>query len=261
MKSLYLTILCLILTLNVFSQLSKQFYLEAGYSNQIVQDKGHSPLSYQGDGLFFGLSSFADKTHYRLFRGIQYGSNSISSGTGEGINYELNRANRTNVLGHYGILRKTSFKKIDLSWGAQLSGMLDYIAFNQKANNLIGYELNFTLNPAIHAEYGLNEKLKLSFSGNIPVLGYSIRPEALGLFPMRNFDLDLAQILTGGSLVSLHNYFSLSTRTSLHFPVKHIPLVIFYDYSGGVNNSSERKAYSTNKIGLQIPLVFKLKKQ
>lgn len=261
MKTLNLTLFFVLLSMVLIGQTQKNFHLETGYSGQIVQDKGHSTLSYTGNGLFFGLASAAEKTNYRLFRGLQYGSNFISSGTGEGTNYDLNTAKRTNFIAHYGYLRKTQLKKIDLFWGAQLGGTLDYISYNQKANNLIGYELSLSLNPTIQAEYALNDKLKLSFGGNIPLLGYSIRPEALGLFPLKNFELDLGEILTGGSFISLHNYFTLNTRTTLHIKVKHMPLALFYDYAGGVHTSRERKAFSTNKFGVQIPLVFKLKKQ
>lgn len=261
MRAIKVFLIFFLLSMGVNGQSLRHFHVETAYSTQVVQDQGHSPLPYHGNGLFLGISNFKLKNKFRFSGSIGYGRNKISSGAGQGTNYELNTAHRTNVLAHCGLLKKSSMEKLSFFWGAQIHGSLDYIVYNQKANNLIGYELSISIDPAIYAQYALNKKIQLSFQGHVPILAYTIRPEALGLFPMKDFDLDLREVLTGGSIVSIDKYFNLNTRSAIHFPIKNVALVFFYEYSGGINTSRERKAFSTSKFGLQIPLVFKIKKQ
>lgn len=236
------------------AQDKKWLDLEAGVALHRLQDLGHSPLVYKGQALFYGatLNKQTDRFYSNLHLSIA-GSELQPSLSNE-VNYDLNLANRNNIYGSYSLLKTSHHDKLDIAYGGAFAVFFDYIPFNHSANNLVGYELNISLNPAVQVSYKHSDKLKFSFSGSIPLFAYSIRPNSLGLFPLDDFEAELISILGGGNFVSINKLFHLHTRIASEISIKEKHLCLFYDYMGGVNNVSERKGFSNHKIGIQIPL-------
>ena len=93
----------------------------------------------------------------------------------------------------------------------------------------------------------------------MPLLSYTVRPEDLGLFKMRDFEAEIIDILLDGKLVSINNLLEVQGKAVFNWQIKNRTIRIYYRYLGGRNQYSTRKAYSMHTAGFQIPFNLKSK--
>lgn len=244
---------------SVHAQSENIFGVETGLAIHNVQDLGHSPLIYKGQALFFGANYNREKENSISELKLSSSSAEVVPSVSASPNYKLNIGERQIVHGSYSWLKRKNFDQLQIAYGGSFAVLYDFITYNHSANNLVGYELNLSLNPTILLSYDLTEKFGVSLMGSIPLLGYNIRPNPSGLFPLKDLDVDMGAILSGGHLVTVNEVFSLHSRITASVTLWSRQFSFFYDFFGGINQMVQYKGFSLHKLGLQIPLNIKLR--
>ncbi|MEL6538942.1 MAG: hypothetical protein AAFQ98_26230 [Bacteroidota bacterium] len=247
--------LLLVLSVPVCAQVGWQYGVGVGGQRHALQDAGHSDLLYTGSNLSF-------QTEIRRLGEASYQelSGSFSSATltpklEMPAAFVIGTADRTWVGVQYRYVRQQS-AGADLSWGwgGQVGGYLDLAQYNHPGNNPFGYELSFTLNPYVEATYSLNDRWKLAGHATVPIVGYSMRPTYLGLFPLENLELDISTALASGGLGLPNQLFYLDTRFEVVRMGKkpNREMRLFYQYMGGMNRIVEAKGHASHSVGLSF---------
>lgn len=235
------------------------FDVETGLNNYMVQDIGHSPFIYAGQSICYGATINRQGERFLSSLHASITSSELEPRKKIENNFDLNAAYRNTIYSYYSVLRNKHDTKFHLSYGGSVSTWFDLMPFNNNGNNPLSYELSITINPIISLGYRISNWLEISVTESLPLAGYSIRPEALGLFPMNNFELSMGELLLGGSFVTLNKLFTVHTKFNSEFTIRKMKIAAFYEYIGGVNKVSERKAFSSHLIGIKLPLKFRWK--
>ena len=256
-NSLILLLLFSFWAFNGYSQGEKVINIQIGMNFQNLLDQGHSPLVYTGAGVSPGFS-FYKKNDSKL-HGLSFqimGAN-LEARLEKAFDYQLNSASRQAYHFSWFYMKKLPTNRVNIYLGGKAAILYDLVNYNHQANNPTGYELSISVNPAIYADYPIASFLTVSIEGDIALLAYNTRPYPLGLFPLEDFDVDMNEVLFGGSLVSFNKVFQVHSRATLEWKLKHKQVNLFFDFQGGINTLSERREYTFSQVGLEIPLFLK----
>lgn len=251
--------LCLLLlwscTGGLFAQKSQQIDLHAGMALHAIQDLGQSPFMYTGSGLMYGAAYSSEQANRISGLHFSFGKADLQMQMENEPAIVTNTAARSTARAGYHHLRKLPVEKLDIFVGGELFGFYDFVPFSHAANNLVSYELTFSVSPMVMLAYEISSHFKLGFQASTPLASFSMRPLDNGFFPLKDFDIDAAGIIENGRFASLNNILALNTRTTLTISPKEAKsFTLFYAYNGGVNRVMERKGFATQTFGLEIPI-------
>lgn len=244
----------------MIAQSQRQADLSVGLTSQIFQDQGFSTLAYQGTMPTLGLSLSGQKPDKQWLLEGAFSRGSLSPSLENPASFVVGEANRLFSRLHYGQTFKVIEEgKLTAFAGVGLVGYLDLTTFNHMGNNPFSYELAFSIVPEAQASYQLSNRFSLTGGLMLPLLSYSIRPEAFGLFPLEDLDLDLGGIFANGRISSFDKVFFVGSQLSAAYHRQNGDelLSLSYRYFGGINRSVEPKGWSNHALVISLPFYHK----
>jgi hypothetical protein len=201
----------------------RYFFLGLGIPLATVRDEAHSPLKYQGFAPTFRLG-------FENINGdfVSRITASASLGTAKpktrpkpermlsGMEISTFQINYT----YYSILN--TYKKTD--WNSYLGGAatltFDLRSYNLPSNNLLGYQVNFSLNLGGFSQKQMSDRTRFSYEIFTPIVSYAMRPNYVGMIPTKGGNINPQNIFLNGRLVTIDKLFRLYNRFSLDQQIK-----------------------------------------
>lgn len=201
----------------------KYFFLGLGLPLVTVRDEAHSPLKYKGftPTLRLGFENINGDFVSRM-------TVSTSIGTAKpktrpkperpisGMTISHIQINYT----YYSILNAYSKEGWNRYVGGAATLTFDVRSYNLPSNNLMGYQVNFSLNAGGFIQKQLNDKCRFNYEAFTPLMSYSLRPTYLGMLPMKGSDINPKNVFLNGKIVTVDKLFRLYNRFSCDQQIK-----------------------------------------
>jgi hypothetical protein len=121
---------------------------------------------------------------------------------------------------YYTILNTYSKKDWNQYLGGAVTVTLDLRSYSLPSNNLLGYQINFSLNAGGFVQKLVNDKNSINYEVFTPLLSYSLRPTYLGMLPIKGSDMNPLTIFSNGKIVTVDKLFRLYNRFSVDQQIK-----------------------------------------
>jgi hypothetical protein len=265
MKIRQFLIICSIITTSLSAQDIKPpresyFFLGIGLPLVKVRDEAHSPLMYRGfiPTLRLGHESINGDYVSRMTVSASFGTTKPKT-----------RPKPERVLSSmemsYLQLNYTYYSRLYTyhteGWNQYLGGALtltlDTRSYNLPSNNLIGYQVNMSLNVGGFTQKQLKNAWRYNYEIFTPVVSYSLRPTYLGMLPMTGADIKPKSFFSNGKIVTVDKLFRLYNRFSFDEQVKsYRQRRLFYSWDFQSNTVS--KPLKSIVTGIGYEMLFKM---
>jgi hypothetical protein len=261
---LFLTFILTISTLLTAQDLKppreNYFFLGFGLPLVTVRDEAHSQLNYRGFGptFRFGFENINGDFVSRLTVSTVLGRTKPKTKPKpeqmlSGMDISNIQVNYT----YYTILN--TYSKAD--WNRYLGGAatvtLDLRSYNLPSNNLLGYQINFSLNTGGFVQKQLTDKNRFNYEVFTPLLSYSLRPTYLGMLPIKGSDMNPWTIFSNGKIVTVDKLFRLYNRFSFDQQIKPYRAHRLF-YSWDFHSNTITKPLKSVMGGFGYEALFKL---
>jgi hypothetical protein len=199
------------------------FFLGLGLPFVKVRDMANSPQTYTGvvPTLRLGYESNNSDRVLRAFVSASFGSTSPKSKPKtDRIISNMDFSNLQVNFAYYKSLNRNSTEGVNAYLGGGLSLYLDMREYNLPSNNIIGYMVNSSLNIGSFLQRNVDDKWHFNYEGFFPILSHSMRPNYIGMLPMKGEDFSPKKVLSTGSFVTLNKYFRFYNRFSFDQKIK-----------------------------------------
>jgi hypothetical protein len=192
-------------------------YLFLGFNIPLVKvrDLAHSPLLYKGftPALRLGFERLNEKYVSRISVSASFGQarpkmqqkKERHLSVVEVSNVQLNFA-------HYAILDKYDTEGWNRYVGGALTFTFDTRNYNLPSNNLFGYQANVSLNGGGFVRKKISNTWQFNYEAFTPVLSYALRPNYLGMLPLKGGDFSPKNVFTNGKIVTFNKLFRFYNR-------------------------------------------------
>jgi hypothetical protein len=236
------------------------FFLGLGVPLVTVRDEAHSPLKYSGFAptLRVGFENINGDFVSRISVAASFGlakpkTSPKPSQTLSGMEISTFQVNYT----YYAIIN--AYKKEE--WNRYLGGAatltFDLRSYNLPSNNLLGYQVNFSLNAGGFLQKQLNDKGRFNYEVFTPIISYSLRPNYLGMLPTKGSDVNPQNVFLNGKTVTVDKLFRLYNRFSYEQQIKPYRAHRLF-YSWDFHNNTISKPIKSVMGGLGYESLFKM---
>jgi hypothetical protein len=236
-----ITVLCISLTYNILAQdltakNNTYFFLGLGVPLVKVKDLAHSPLTYRGIAPTLRVGYESNTTGYlsRISFSASFGSaNPKSKPKAERTLSSLMMTNVQFNFAYYKQLGTFSTEGDNSYLGGNFSFYLDMRDYNLPSNNLTGYMINTSLNVGGFYQNKMSDKWRLNYEAYTPLLTYSLRPNYIGMLPLKGEDFSPKKILSTGRFATFDKFFRFYNRFAFDQQIKTYRsrrLSYFWDY-------------------------------
>ncbi|HAP60533.1 MAG TPA: hypothetical protein DCR93_13900 [Cytophagales bacterium] len=247
--------LLLVLTVPSWAQVGWQYGIGVGGQRHALQDAGHSDLVYTGTNLSLQAEVLRIREQARQEFTGSFSAATLTPVLENPASFVLGTADRNWTTAQYRYVRSyTPHAALSWGWGGQVGGFLDFTTYNHSANNPVGYELSFSINPYAEARYRLSDRWQMAGHLTVPLVAYTLRPSPLGFFPLGNLELDVAEVVSTGGVALPNRLFFVDTRWELvrMNEAKDREIRLFYQYLGGMNRVIETKGHTQHSVGVSF---------
>jgi hypothetical protein len=242
------------------------FFLGLGLPLTTIRDEAHSPLKYRAftptlragleniNGDFISrLSISASMTIPPMFGSAKPKTRPKPEGT-------LSSMELSNVQINYAYYSSVnSFSKA--GWNPYLGGVatmtFDLRGYNLPSNNLLGYQINFSLNAGGFVQKQMNDKSRFNYELFTPLVSYSLRPTYLGMLPTKGSETNPKNVFLNGKIVTLDKLFRLYNRLSIDQQIKPYRARRFF-YSWDFHSNTISKPLKSVMGGVGYESLFKI---
>lgn len=196
---------------------SVYFFLGIGLPIMKVRDQGHSPLKYQGflPTLRIGYEQINESYVSRVVVSASFGMTSPKNKPRPQQTISNAEVNQLQI--NYSYYKHISQYSPN-GWNTYLGGVftitMDLRNYNLPSNNLLGYQINASLNPGSFIQKNLDDKWRFNYEAFTPVLSYALRPSYMGMIPMKDGDFNAKSVLSNGKIVTVNKLFRFYNRFS-----------------------------------------------
>jgi hypothetical protein len=240
-----LTVLCICLTYNAIAQdlsgnNNTYFFLGLGVPLVKVKDLAHSPLTYRGITPTLRVGYESNTTRYlsRISFSASFGSaHPKSKPKAERTLSALMMTNVQINFAYYKRLGTFSTEGGNSYLGGNFSFYFDMRDYNLPSNNLTGYMVNTSLNVGGFYHNKMSDKWRFNYEAYTPLLTYSLRPNYIGMLPLKGEDFSPKKILSTGRFATFDKFFRFYNRFAFDQQIKTYRsrrLSYFWDYHWNV---------------------------
>ncbi len=199
------------------------FFLGVGLPIVKIRDEGYSPLKYQGwtPTLRLGYERISKISVSRIAVSASIGAAKPQSSPK--VQQNLSSADVTNIQFSYAYYRRSGAYNTE-GWNSYLGGALtltfDVRNYNLPSNNLVGYQTNASLNLGAFAQNKLSDTWRFNYEVFTPIISYALRPNYLGMLPMKGTDFNAKNVFSNGKVVTVNKLFRFYNRLSFDQQIK-----------------------------------------
>ena len=265
MKAWSIFFFTIIISINIQAQdpqLPRQvyFFLGVGLPIMKVKDEGHSPLKYQGWTPTVRLG-------YEAISKTEVSRIAISAGLGVAKPYSKPKAQRnpsstdvTNIQFSYAYYTRSGAYDTE-GWNTYFGGALtvsfDIRNYTLPSNNLVGYQANASLNMGAFAQNKLSDQWRFNYEAFTPIISYTLRPNYLGMLPMKGTDFNAKNVFSNGKIVTMNKLFRFYNRLSFDQQIKDYRQRRLY-YSWDYHSNTVSKNLKSVSGGFGYESLFKM---
>ena len=222
MKKTLILFLILSFSLSLKGQNSKvprpvYFFLGIGLPIIKVRDEAHSSLKYQGfmPTLRVGYEEMTQNHVSRIAVSASFGT--ASPKTNPKLQQNISNLEVNNIQVNYTYYQRSGAFDTE-GWNRYLGGAftmtIDMRSYNLPSNNLLGYQVNASLNIGGFVQKKLDAKWRFNYEAFTPILSYALRPSYMGMIPMKGGDFNAKSVFTNGKIVTINKLFRFYNRFS-----------------------------------------------
>ena len=222
MKKTVLLILTLSLTFYLKAQDPKPprdvyFFLGIGLPIIKVRDEAHSSLKYQGfmPTLRVGYEEINQNYVSRIAVSASFGT--ATPKTTPKPQQNISNLEVNNIQVNYTYYKRSGAFDTE-GWNRYVGGAftmtIDMRSYNLPSNNLLGYQVNTSLNIGGFIQKKLDAKWRFNYEAFTPILSYTLRPTYMGMIPMKGGDFNAKSVFTNGKIVTINKLFRFYNRFS-----------------------------------------------
>lgn len=193
------------------------FFLGIGLPIIKVRDEAHSSLKYQGfmPTLRVGYEEITEKRVSRIAVSASFGT--ASPKTKPKPQQNISNLEVNNIQVNYTYYQRSGAFDTE-GWNRYLGGAftmtIDMRSYNLPSNNLLGYQVNASLNVGGFIQKKLDTKWRFNYEAFTPVLSYALRPSYMGMIPMKGGDFNAKSVFSNGKIVTINKLFRFYNRFS-----------------------------------------------
>ena len=193
------------------------FFLGIGLSIIKVRDEAHSSLKYQGfmPTLRIGYEEITEKHVSRIAVSASFGT--AAPKTKPKPQQNISNLEVNNIQVNYTYYQRSGAFDTE-GWNRYLGGAftmtIDMRSYNLPSNNLLGYQVNASLNIGAFIQKKLDAKWRFNYEAFTPILSYALRPSYMGMIPMKGGDFNAKSVFTNGKIVTINKLFRFYNRFS-----------------------------------------------
>ena len=197
----------------------RDVYFFLGFSLPIekVRDEGHSPLKYQGwtPTLRLGHESINAQYASRIVLSASFGT--AAPHAKPKPQHNLSSLEISNIHVNYSYYKRTGAFSPE-GWNRYIGGAItltfDIRNYNLPSNNLMAYQANASLNIGGFFQDKMNEKWRFNYEAFTPLISYALRPNYLGMLPVKKSDFNAKNAFVNGKVVTINKLFRFYNRFS-----------------------------------------------
>ncbi len=238
----------------------KYFFLGVGLPFMTVRDEAHSPLKYQGFAptLRIGFENINGDYISRMTISAAFGTAKPKTrpkpkGALSGMGINNIQFNYT----YYSILNTYNQEGWNRYVGGAATLTFDVRAYNLPSNNLMGYQVNLSLNAGGFIQKQISERKHFNYEAFTPLVSYSLRPTYLGMLPMKGSDINPKYVFSNGQIVTVNRLFRLYNRFAYDQQIKSYR-VHRYFYSWDYHSNTISKPLKSVIGGVGYESLFKM---
>jgi hypothetical protein len=200
-------------------------YLFLGFAVPLVtvRDEAHSQLKYRGFTPAFrvGFENINGDFVSKLTVSVALGrTKPKTKPKPERMLSGMDVSNIQLNYSYYTILNTYNKKDWNQYLGGAATVTLDLRSYNLPSNNLLGYQINFSLNVGAIVQKQLDDRNRTNYEVFTPLVSYSLRPTYLGMLPIKGSDMNPMTIFSNGKIVTVDKLFRLYNRFSVDQQIK-----------------------------------------
>lgn len=265
MKALWIFFFITLISMNTHAQdpqLPRQiyFFLGVGLPIMKIKDEGHSPLKYQGwiPTMRLGYEATSKNSVSRV---------AVSAALGVAKPQSIPNVQRnpsstdvTNIQFSYVYYKRLGAYDTE-GWNTYVGGALtftfDIRNYALPSNNLVGYQTNASLNMGAFAQNKLSGQWRFNYEAFTPVISYTLRPNYLGMLPMKGTDFNAKNVFSNGKIVTMNKLFRFYNRLSFDQQIKDYRQRRLF-YSWDYHSNTVSKNLKSVSGGLGYESLFKM---
>jgi hypothetical protein len=255
-----LTISTLITAQDLKPPRDNYFFLGFGLPIVNVRDEAHSQLKYRGLAPIFrfGFENINGDFVSRITVSTAFGrAKPKTKPKPDRILSGMDISNIQFNYAYYTLINTYSNKNWNQYLGGAATVTLDLRSYSLPSNNLLGYQINFSLNAGGFVQKQSNQKNRFNYEIFTPLLSYSLRPTYLGMLPIKGSDMNPWAIFSNGKIVTVNKLFRLYNRFSFDQQLKPYRAHRLF-YSWDFHSNTVSKPLKSVMGGFAYETLFKL---
>jgi hypothetical protein len=236
------------------------FFLGVGFPIMKVRDQAHSPLKYQGwvPTLRIGHEEINQGFVSRI---------ALSAGFGGGAPKSKPKATQSQSAfeisyfqfsyAYYSLLGGYDTEGWNRYLGGAFTFTFDLRNYNLPSNNLLGYQVNTSLNVGGFVRKKLSDDWRFNYEAITPVISYCVRPNYIGMAPATKGDFNFKDVIKSGKIVTVNKLFRFYNRFSFDQQINdHRQRRLSYTWD--FHNNVVAKPLQSTSGGLGYESLFKM---
>lgn len=238
--------------LNAQNVVNSQFIIGVNAGYKLVRDQEFSSLLYGGYGTNLSLGHSCEKRQQYSSLEFNLGYYQLKKLLNHPSSFVMGNANSYESYISY-MRSYEVYKKGPFEWqvGGVTRWLADVINYTGYVNFSFSHEINLCIGGASRMKYRLNDRYFITHLMQIPILGYSSRPDPFGMYPENE---TMFHYLATGKLATINKISYIVSELALYRNNKknNHQIACFYKWTIGQNTIGAKKVTGKHQLGIRF---------